>query len=115
VVQVDCNKLNWFFCTYVIGLDFFWITTGFGSWKNLSLPGVFNGPKTWTKPPPGVENCNDGLLARPNCAGVTFCNASPFITLATESLYATLLYCVGVANGAGFCASLSISWRWTDG
>jgi hypothetical protein len=30
-----------------MGLDFFWMTTGFGSWKNLSLPGVFNGPKTW--------------------------------------------------------------------
>jgi len=96
-------------------LIFFWIITGSGSWKNLSLPGVFNGPNTWTKPPPGVENCNDGSLARPNCDGEIFAVAWPFITLATWSFDAVLVYCVGVCNGVAFWASLSISWRWTDG
>jgi len=101
---------NWFW--------FFWITYGLGSWKNLSLPGVFNGPKTWTKPPPGVENCNDGLLgSRPNCDGEIFCDKSPFITCVTPLFDAVLPYCgtVGVANGADFWASWSISWRCNDG
>jgi len=99
----------------VTGFDFFWITTGLESWKNLSLPGVFKGPNTWTKPPPGVENCNDGLLERLNCDGWIFSVAPPFITFATGSFNAVLAYCVGATNGDGFWASVSISWRWTDG
>jgi len=76
------------------------------------------GQKTWTKPPPGVENCNDGLWgSRPNCDGEIFCVESPFITLATGSYDVVLLYCDtgGVVTVVCFWASWSISWRWTDG